>query len=174
MGLYIQPSSVNWDKVLEIVLSWIASPLLGGLLAFTSFIIIKRVIMNHPNPLQKTREVAPIMALPTFFVLGLALQFKALKGFYSNLDSAGIIDQSEWLPAKAGTTFNPLAEGAWIPMNALLAALVIGILASLILWLSSEERRVGRDGRSRRSKYHLNNIIKFILILLSLDRKNAV
>ncbi len=146
MGLYIQPSSVNWNKVLEIVLSWIASPLLGGLLAFTSFIIIKRVIMNHPDPLQKTREVAPIMALPTFFVLGLALQFKALKGFYSNLDSAGIIDQSEWLPAKAGTTFNPLAEGAWIPMNALLAALAIGILASLILWLVLRKYEFEEEG----------------------------
>ena len=38
MGLYIQPSSVNWDKVIEIVLSWVASPLLGGILAFVSFL----------------------------------------------------------------------------------------------------------------------------------------
>jgi len=135
MGLFIQVDSVNWGKVLEIVLSWVISPLLGGIIAYLSFNIIKRVIMNHESPLERTRSVAPLLALPTFFVLGLALQFKGLKGFYSNLDSKGIIDKSNWLPPQNGTSFNPLSEGAWIPMNSLLVALAIGIFASTILWL---------------------------------------
>jgi PiT family inorganic phosphate transporter len=135
MGLFIQVDSVNWSKVLEIVLSWVISPLLGGIIAYISFNIIKRVIMNHESPLERTRSVAPLLALPTFFVLGLALQFKGLKGFYSNLDSKGIIDKSNWLPPQNGTSFNPLSEGAWIPMNSLLVALAIGIFASTILWL---------------------------------------
>jgi len=134
MGLYIRPSSVNWGKVLEIVLSWVASPLLGAILAFLSFWVIKRVIMEHEDPVRRTRNVAPILALPTFFVLGLALQFKGLKGFYSNLDSSGYIIKENWLPAKNGTSFNPLVEGAWIPINALLVSLGIGIIASLILY----------------------------------------
>ena len=134
MGLWIQPSSVNWPKVGEIVLSWVASPLLGGLLAYLSFVIIKRVIFNHENPVERTRKVAPLLALPTFFVLGLALQFKGLKGFYKNLDNAGIIDKANWLPPKDGVTFNPFADGAWIPLNSLLVALAIGCFASSILW----------------------------------------
>jgi PiT family inorganic phosphate transporter len=134
MGLYIQPSSVNWDKVLEIVLSWIASPLLGGILAFVSFFVIKRLIFNNEDPFAQTKKLAPILALPTFFVLGLAFQFKGLKGFYSNLDSAGYIDKSAWLPAKEGITFNPFADGAWIPINSLAVALAIGMLASFVLW----------------------------------------
>jgi PiT family inorganic phosphate transporter len=138
MGLFIQPDSVNWGKVMEIVLSWIASPLLGGILAFASFYIIKMVIFNHENPLERTRKIAPILALPTFFVLGLALQFKGLKGFYKNLDSKGYINKEEWLPCDPGahncTTFNPFLEGAWIPLNSFLVALGIGIFASTILW----------------------------------------
>ena len=128
MGLYIHPAAVNWGKVLEIVLSWVASPLLGGILAFVSFWVIKKVIMEHDDPLERTRRMAPILALPTFFVLGLALQFKALKGFYKN------IGKEHWLPAKEGTTFNPLAEGAWIPLNAILVALAIGMVASLLMY----------------------------------------
>jgi PiT family inorganic phosphate transporter len=135
MGLWIQPSSVNWPKVGEIVISWVVSQLLGGLLAYFSFVIIKKVIFNHDNPVDRTRKIAPLLALPTFFVLGLALQFKGLKGFYNNLDNAGIIDKSNWLPPKDGVTFNPLADGAWIPINSLLVALAIGCFASSILWL---------------------------------------
>jgi len=134
MGLWIQPSSVNWAKVSEIVMSWVASPLLGGVIAFLSFIVIRRVIFNHEKPLERTKSVAPLLALPTFFVLGLALQFKGLKGFYKNLDNAGIIDSENWLPPKDGSTFNPLLEGAWIPLNSLLVALAIGSIASTILW----------------------------------------
>jgi PiT family inorganic phosphate transporter len=134
MGLYIQPSSVNWSKVIEIVLSWVVSPLLGGILAFISFFIIKRLIFNDEDPLGQTKKLAPILALPTFFVLGLAFQFKALNGFYSNLDSAGYIDKSKWLPAKEGTTFNPFTNGAWIPINSLAVALAIGIVASTVLY----------------------------------------
>ena len=129
MGLYIHPAAVNWGKVLEIVLSWVASPLLGGILAFLSFWAIKKIIMEHENPVERTRRVAPILALPTFFVLGLALQFKALKGLYKNLG------KEHWLPAEEGTSFNPLVEGAWIPINALLVALAIGILASTVMYL---------------------------------------
>jgi PiT family inorganic phosphate transporter len=58
MGLFIQVDSVNWSKVLEIVLSWVISPLLGGIIAYISFNIIKRVIMNHESPLERTRIVA--------------------------------------------------------------------------------------------------------------------
>ncbi len=73
MGLYIQADSVNWGKVMEIVMSWIVSPLLGGIIAYLSFTLIKRVIMNHEDPVERTRAIAPLLALPTFFILGLGL-----------------------------------------------------------------------------------------------------
>ena len=151
MGLFIDPDSVNWIKVIEIVISWIASPLLGAILAFASFAIIRKVIFNHDDPLARTRAIAPLLALPTFFVLGLALQFKGLKGFYKNLDSKGYIDKNQWLPCDPSkyscSTFNPLAEnGAWIPLNSFLVALLIGIIASSILWLVLKRYKFKEEG----------------------------
>ncbi len=133
VGLFIQPSSVNWGKVIEIVLSWIISPLLGAVLAFLSFYAIKKLIMEHDDPLRRTRSLAPILAFPTFAVLGLALQFKALKGFFKNLDSRGIIDSGKWLPEAENGTWNQLSETAWIPLNSILVACFIGIIASLLM-----------------------------------------
>jgi PiT family inorganic phosphate transporter len=146
MGLFIYPSAVQWNVVGTIAISWVASPLLGAILAFLSFWVIKKVIMEDDNPVERTRSVAPILALPTFFVLGLALQFKGLKGFYSNLDSSGYINKENWLPAKEGVTFNPLVEGAWIPANALLVALAIGSLASLVLYFVLRKYEFKEEG----------------------------
>jgi PiT family inorganic phosphate transporter len=150
MGLFIQPDSVNWGKVLEIVISWVASPLLGAVLAYVSFIIIRKVIFNHPNPLERTKTLAPLLAFPTFFVLGLALQFKGLKGFYKNLDSSGYINKSEWLPCDPSkyscTTFNPFVEGAWIPLNSFLVAVLIGAMASSVLWYVLKRYKFKEEG----------------------------
>jgi len=90
--------------------------------------------MDVENPVERSRIMAPILALPTFFVLGLALQYKAMKGFISRLDTEGFINKADWLPAKEGTTFNIFEEGAWLPLNSLLLALLIAVIASSILY----------------------------------------
>ena len=88
-------------KVTEVVLSWVASPLMGGLLAFFTFFIVRATILEAPNPIERSRWMAPLMALPTFFVLGIALQFKALKGLIARLGREGVIaDKYDWLPVK--------------------------------------------------------------------------
>ena len=146
VGLFIQPSSVNWTKVIEIVLSWIASPLLGAILAFLSFYAIKKLIMENDDPLKRTRSLAPVLAFPTFAVLGLALQFKALKGFFKNLDSRGIIDATRWLPAKENGTWNPFSETAWIPLNSIIVACVIGLIASLLMGAALRRYQFKEEG----------------------------
>ena len=125
---------IDWEVVQKVVMSWVASPLMGGLLAFFSYLIIKKTILDNDDPVSRSRWLAPILAFPTFFVLGLALQFKALKGFISRADSNGWIDKSNWLPAKEDGVFNPYADNAWLPLNALLLAAAIGILASIALY----------------------------------------
>ena len=150
MGLFIQPDSVNWPKVAEIMISWVVSPLLGAVIAYISFRIIKKVIFDHEKPLERTKSIAPLLALPTFFVLGLALQFKGLKGFYKNMDESGHINKAEWLPCDPSkdscSTFNPFLDGAWIPLNSFLVALFIGIMASSILWLVLRRYQFKEEG----------------------------
>ena len=125
---------IDWEVVQKVVMSWVASPLMGGLLAFFSYVIIKKTILDNDDPVSRSRWLAPILAFPTFFVLGLALQFKALKGFISRADSNGWIDKSNWLPAKEDGVFNPYADNAWLPFNALMLAAAIGVLASIALY----------------------------------------
>lgn len=125
---------INWEKVGQVVMSWVASPLMGALIAFFSYMIIKKTVLDNDDPVSRSKWLAPILAFPTFFVLGLALQFKALKGFISRADSNGWIDKSNWLPAKENGVFNPYAENAWLPLNALFLAAMIGAIASLILY----------------------------------------
>jgi len=132
------------------MISWVASPLLGAILAYVSFRIIKKVIFDHEKPLERTKSIAPLLALPTFFVLGLALQFKGLKGFYKNMDSAGYINKAEWLPCDPSkdscNTFNPFLDGAWIPLNSFLVALFIGMMASSILWFVLKRYQFKEEG----------------------------
>ena len=126
---------INWEKVGQVVMSWVASPLMGALIAFFSYMIIKKTVLDNDDPVSRSKWLAPILAFPTFFVLGLALQFKALKGFISRAHSNGWIDKSNWLPAKENGVFNPYAENAWLPLNALFLAACIGALASLVLYI---------------------------------------
>ena len=129
-------SLIDWEVVRKVVLSWVASPLMGGILAFFTFFIVRSTILEAKDPIARSRWLAPILALPTFFTLGLALQFKALKGFISRADSNGwIADKNDWLPYKESDgVFNPMADNAWFPINSLMVSFTIGCIASLILW----------------------------------------
>lgn len=136
---------IDWEVVQKVVMSWVASPLIGAVLAFFSYYIIKKTILESEKPEERSMWLAPVFAFPTFFVLGLALQFKALKG----------IMPDAWLPVKENGTFDPFAAfcpdgasqvatdacynaqyaGSWIPINSILVAAAIGIVASVILYM---------------------------------------
>ena len=134
-------SYIDWGVVQTVVMSWVASPLMGALVAFLSYWIIKKAILDADNPEQRSMWLAPILAFPTFFVLGLALQFKALKGFFAKAQTNGwIANKGDWLPYKpedggpAGS-WNPTLDTAWFPANSLILAAIIGAITSFGLYL---------------------------------------
>ena len=126
-GLFIDPSLVDFHKVGQIVLSWVISPLLGGVLAYGTFTVIRMTIMESDDPIQRSRWMAPILAFPTFFVLGLALQFKALR----------YLLPAAWLPAKdcAVDASFMAAVAECLPLPSLQIALLLGAVSSLVLYL---------------------------------------
>jgi len=127
-------SLINWEKTQEVVMSWVASPLMGGLLAFGTFWIVRETILESSNPEERSRWLAPIMAIPTFFVLGIALQFKALKGFFARAEGNGWIDDKyDWLPVKENGSWDPFAENAWFPINSIILAFIIAVIAAGVL-----------------------------------------
>ncbi len=139
---------IDWEVVQKVVMSWVASPLMGGLLAFFSYWIIKKTILDAENPEQRSMWLAPILAFPTFFVLGLALQFKALKGFFARAESNGwIADKTAWLPAKENGVWNPFADAAWLPINSLILAAVIGAIGSFGLYMVLKKIDINEESK---------------------------
>lgn len=144
-------SLIDWEVVQKVVISWVASPLMGGLIGFFSFMIIKKLILESENPIDRSRWLAPVLAFPTFFVLGLALQFKALKGFISRAASEGWIENKyDWLPVKEDGVFDPWASNAWIPINSIMLAAFIGAVSSLVLYLVLRRIDINEEKRGFR------------------------
>ena len=134
MEVQHETSLIDWEVIEKVVMSWIASPVMGGLFAFFTFWIIREAILDTTDPEARARWMAPILAIPTFFVLGLALQFKALKGFFGRAqDNGWIEDKYDWLPVKEGGSWNPMMDNAWFPINSLILAGVISIIAAVVL-----------------------------------------
>ena len=68
-------NAVDWQVVTKIVSSWIFSPILGGVLSFSIFTLIKRKILNVANPIKATRVYAPYLVFVVLFILVLVLVF---------------------------------------------------------------------------------------------------
>ena len=78
--------AVNWGKVIQIVLSWITSPLMGGALAYGIFEITRRTILDQDDPVARARRIGPLFFFWVFFTLGLVTLFKGLKNLKMDFD----------------------------------------------------------------------------------------
>ena len=171
---------IDWEVVQKVVMSWVASPLMGALIAFFSYMIIKKTILDNDDPISRSKWLAPILAFPTFFVLGLALQFKALKGFISRADSNGWIKKENWLPAKEDGVFNPFADNAWLPLNSLFLAAVIGAIASVALYFVLRRVDIEEEVRGFRGVERIFVLLQIITAAYvafahgANDRSNAI
>ncbi len=80
----IGPDAVKWDKITHIVLSWLTSPLLSGVIAFFIFQITRSRVLDRPDPVAQIRKLGPVFFFFVFFIIGLVTLFKGLKPL--NLD----------------------------------------------------------------------------------------
>ncbi len=67
--------AVAWDKVGSIVMSWVVSPLLAGILSFLIFRSIQSLILNTREPIKNTIKYGPIY----LFFLGMTLSLMTVK-----------------------------------------------------------------------------------------------
>jgi len=142
MEVQHETSLIDWVVVEKVAMSWVASPVMGGLFAFFTFWVIREAILDTTDPEARARWMAPILAIPTFFVLGLALQFKALKGFFAKAETNNWIEnKSDWLPHSVkeidgvviNGSWNPMVYNAWFPINSLILAGIVSIIAAMAL-----------------------------------------
>ena len=80
--------AVEWGKVGSIVASWVTSPLVAGLTAFTLFTLLRKYVIAVPDPIKRIKTVAPFLVFATTMVLALVTLWKGLK--HLNLELNGM------------------------------------------------------------------------------------
>jgi len=71
--------AVKWDKVGSIVMSWVVSPVMAGLLAYILFMSVQRLILNTTEPLKNAKRYVPYYIFLVGFIISLVTLFKGLK-----------------------------------------------------------------------------------------------
>ncbi|MCH7822637.1 MAG: inorganic phosphate transporter [Proteobacteria bacterium] len=71
--------AVQWGKVGTIVMSWIASPLVAGIIAYLIYQSVQRLILRQDDPLAQAKRYVPIYIFFAAFTLTLVTILKGLK-----------------------------------------------------------------------------------------------
>ncbi|WP_025209927.1 inorganic phosphate transporter [Hippea sp. KM1] len=77
-------SSIEWGKVVTIVLSWIVSPISGGIISFFIFLFISKKILTNDKPVVAAKKYAPFLAFMVSMVLVFSMLYKGLKNLHLN------------------------------------------------------------------------------------------
>ena len=117
-------SSVNWSKIGLISSGWIISPLLGGLVSFTLFNIIRKLILAKEHPYQAAIKVTPVIVFVQFSTIVLSVIYKGLKNLHLDFPF----------------------------FQALLIALTVGIMAAYITWIIFKKDTILPDQKEQYEK----------------------
>ncbi len=76
--------AVQWDALTGIILSWFISPFLGGVIAFGTFFIIRKYILDSQDPLRMTKKLGPFMLFVVVSATSFLFFEKSLSGLQLN------------------------------------------------------------------------------------------
>ena len=71
--------AVKWTKVGSIVMSWVVSPAIAGVLSYWLFRSVQKLILNTDDPLSNAKKYVPVYIFLAGFVIALVTMFKGLK-----------------------------------------------------------------------------------------------
>ena len=74
--------AINWSKVWSVVMSWIVSPVMGGLVAFLLFRFLTNQVFRRRNPLLYAKRILPYMIFLVCVILANAMFYKGLKNIH--------------------------------------------------------------------------------------------
>ncbi|RLA08788.1 MAG: phosphate permease [Gammaproteobacteria bacterium] len=75
----ISVDAVQWSKVVDIMLSWVITPLIAGILSFLIFRSVQKLILDTKHPFKNAKKYVPIYMFLAGFVISLVTLFKGLK-----------------------------------------------------------------------------------------------
>ena len=78
--------AVHWGKVGEIVMSWVASPLTAGFIAYLIYQSVQRLILSQEDPLSKAKRYVPVYIFLAAFTITLVTILKGLKHVDTGLE----------------------------------------------------------------------------------------
>ncbi|MDH5600802.1 MAG: inorganic phosphate transporter [Gammaproteobacteria bacterium] len=71
--------AVHWGKVGTIVMSWVVSPALAGIVSYWLFRSVQKLILNTEHPFENAKRYVPYYVFLTGFMIALVTMFKGLK-----------------------------------------------------------------------------------------------
>jgi PiT family inorganic phosphate transporter len=80
--------AVKWGKVGYIVMSWVVSPLLAGLIAYALFRSVQRLVLDTEKPFENAKRYVPIYMFFAGFIMTLVTLLKGLKHVGLHLSTA--------------------------------------------------------------------------------------
>jgi PiT family inorganic phosphate transporter len=80
--------AVKWGKVGSIVMSWVVSPLLAGLIAYALFRSVQRLVLDTEKPFENAKRYVPIYMFFAGFIMTLVTLLKGLKHVGLHLSTA--------------------------------------------------------------------------------------
>ena len=88
--------AIYWENVFFIVSSWIISPLFGGILGFSIFMLLRKQIFYSPHPLKAAKKLMPYLVFVVVTTLALLLLKRGLNPISISLSllaglTAGIV-----------------------------------------------------------------------------------
>lgn len=78
--------AVHWSKVGAIVMSWIVSPIIAGIIAFAIFNSVQKLILNTERPFNNAKRYGPIYLFGAGFLIAMVTIKKGLKHVGYGLD----------------------------------------------------------------------------------------
>lgn len=93
----ISVEAVAWGKVMSIVASWVVSPMLAGIIAFSIFRSVQKLILNTDDPFLSAKRYIPFYMFAVGFLISMVTILKGLKHVFKDsgfnlsfIQSAGI------------------------------------------------------------------------------------
>ncbi len=71
--------AVHWEKVGSIVMSWVVSPVMAGVIAYTLFKTVQILILDKEDPISNAKRYVPGYIFLVGFIVALVTLFKGLK-----------------------------------------------------------------------------------------------
>lgn len=72
------PHTIHWSVVTNIVLSWVVTPMIAGLISYAVYHVIVRFIFDNPRPVQAAQRLMPVFLFIQVLLIVSVVLFKGL------------------------------------------------------------------------------------------------